>query len=71
MASARHRTAQRPRPSGTGGPAAVTGRADAAVRLPVSELLFHRAGAPAPFGDDQPLPLPVSAIRYRHPGGAP
>jgi hypothetical protein len=37
-------------------------------RLPVSELLFDRAGAASPFGDDQTFPLPVSALTYRHPG---
>jgi len=36
-------------------------------RLPVSELLFDRAGAASPFGDDQTFPLPVSALTYRHP----
>lgn len=36
-------------------------------RLPVTEVLFDRPGAPSPFGDDQTFPLPVSALAYRHP----
>lgn len=35
-------------------------------RLPVSELLFDRQGAPSPFGDDQTFPLPAESLRYRH-----
>jgi succinate dehydrogenase / fumarate reductase iron-sulfur subunit len=35
--------------------------------LPVNELLFHRAGAPSPFGDDLRFPLPAEALTYRHP----
>jgi len=35
-------------------------------RLPVSELLFHRAGAASPFGDDLQFPLPAGALTYRH-----
>jgi succinate dehydrogenase / fumarate reductase iron-sulfur subunit len=33
-------------------------------RLPVSELLFHRAGAASPFGDDLQFPLPAGALNY-------
>ena len=33
-------------------------------RLPVSELLFHRAGAASPFGDDLQFPLPAGALDY-------
>ena len=36
-------------------------------RLPVSELLFHRAGAASPFGDDLRFPLPAGALTYHHP----
>jgi hypothetical protein len=35
-------------------------------RLPVSELLFHRAGAAAPFGDDLQFPLPSGALNHNH-----
>ena len=35
-------------------------------RLPVSELLFDRAGAASPFGDDLQFPLPAGALTYRH-----
>jgi hypothetical protein len=35
-------------------------------RLPVSELLFHRAGAASPFGDDLQFPLPAGVLSYRH-----
>jgi succinate dehydrogenase / fumarate reductase, iron-sulfur subunit len=35
-------------------------------RLPVSELLFHRAGAASPFGDDLQFPLPAGVLTYRH-----
>lgn len=36
-------------------------------RLPVSELLFHQAGAASPFGDDLRFPLPSGALNYQHP----
>jgi hypothetical protein len=36
------------------------------TRLPVSELLFHRAGAASPFGDDLQFPLPAGALNYQH-----
>ena len=36
-------------------------------RLPVSEFLLDRAGAASPFGDEVPLPLPVSDLAYVHP----
>jgi hypothetical protein len=36
-------------------------------RLPVSELLFHQAGAASPFGDDLRFPLPAGALNYQHP----
>lgn len=40
--------------------------------LPMNEVLFDRAGAPSPFGDDQLFPLPVSELTYVHPvPGAP
>ena len=35
-------------------------------RLPVSELLFHQAGAASPFGDDLRFPLPAGALTYNH-----
>jgi succinate dehydrogenase / fumarate reductase, iron-sulfur subunit len=35
------------------------------TRLPVSELLFHRAGAASPFGDDLQFPLPAGALNYQ------
>jgi hypothetical protein len=52
--------------------AGVTGVADlvqehvVGSRLPVSELLFHRAGAASPFGDDLQFPLPAGALNYNH-----
>ncbi|WP_018351832.1 hypothetical protein [Longispora albida] len=40
--------------------------------LPVNELLFDKAGAPSPFGDDLEFPLPVESLSYVHPhDGAP
>jgi NADH-quinone oxidoreductase subunit B len=36
-------------------------------RLPITELLVDRAGASAPFGDDQVLPLPPEQVGYQHP----
>ncbi len=40
--------------------------------LPMTEILFDRAGAPSPFGDDLLFPLPVSDLTYVHPvPGAP
>lgn len=33
-------------------------------RLPVSEILFDRAGAASPFGDDLQFPLPAGALNY-------
>ena len=36
-------------------------------RLPVTEILFDRAGAASPFGDDLTLPLPPESLAYRHP----
>jgi len=38
-------------------------------RLPLTELTVDRAGAPAPFGDDQALPLPPDQLDYQHPSG--
>lgn len=35
--------------------------------LPLTELLFDRAGAASPFGDDLRFPLPVSHLSYVHP----
>jgi len=35
--------------------------------LPLTELLFDRAGAASPFGDDLVFPLPVSELTYVHP----
>ncbi len=35
--------------------------------LPLTELLFDRAGAASPFGDDLRFPLPVSELTYVHP----
>ena len=64
----------RPRPSASGArretredapvteSTAATHRADAASRLPVSEFLFNRAGAPSPFGEDLQFPLPAGAL---------
>ena len=36
-------------------------------RMPLSEFLFDRAGAPSPFGDDVTFPLPVESLTYEHP----
>jgi succinate dehydrogenase / fumarate reductase iron-sulfur subunit len=36
--------------------------------MPVNELLFDRASAASPFGDDLQFPLPAGALSYRHPG---
>lgn len=36
-------------------------------RLPLTELLFDRAGAASPFGDDLRFPLPVTRLTYVHP----
>ena len=47
--------------------AVANGRPLPAGRLPVTELLFDRAGAASPFGDDLTFPLPPSALAYRHP----
>ena len=33
-------------------------------KLPVSELLYNRAGAASPFGDDLSFPLPAGALNY-------
>ena len=35
--------------------------------LGVTEILFDRAGAASPFGDDMRFPLPVSELSYVHP----
>ena len=35
--------------------------------LGVTEILFDRAGAASPFGDDIRFPLPVSELSYVHP----
>ncbi|WP_412540680.1 hypothetical protein R8Z50_33590 [Longispora sp. K20-0274] len=35
--------------------------------LPLNELLFDRAGAPSPFGEDVEFPLPVDDLSYTHP----
>ena len=35
--------------------------------LPVNELLFDRAGAGSPFGDEVDFPLPTDRLIYRHP----
>ena len=35
--------------------------------LGVTEILFDRAGAASPFGDDVRFPLPVSELTYVHP----
>ncbi len=32
--------------------------------LPVNEILFDRAGAPSPFGEEVTFPLPLEALRY-------
>jgi hypothetical protein len=58
----------RRRPPETGAKEAVAKESGERDRLPVTEFLFDRAGAPSPFGDDQTFPLPVSALAYRHPG---
>jgi hypothetical protein len=40
--------------------------------LPMTEILFDRAAAASPFGDDLLFPLPVSELTYVHPvPGAP
>jgi hypothetical protein len=38
-------------------------------RLPMTELLFDRAGAASPFGDDLSFPMPLSELTYVHPTG--
>ncbi len=35
--------------------------------LGVTEILFDRAGAASPFGDDIRFPMPVSELSYVHP----
>jgi hypothetical protein len=55
------------RPTGT---AARGGQPVRDGRLPISELLYDRAGAASPFGDDQTFPLPVTSLVYQHPGKA-
>jgi succinate dehydrogenase / fumarate reductase iron-sulfur subunit len=35
--------------------------------MPISEAAFDRPGAGSPFGDDQPLPLPLERLTYVHP----
>ena len=35
--------------------------------LPVSEVLFSRAGAASPFGDEVNLPLPLDEVDYEMP----
>ncbi|HLV57598.1 MAG TPA: succinate dehydrogenase/fumarate reductase iron-sulfur subunit [Natronosporangium sp.] len=40
---------------------------DQSGKLPLSEVLFHRAGAASPFGDDVTLPLPPEQLNYHHP----
>lgn len=35
--------------------------------LPVSEILYDRAGAASPFGDELTFPLPVDQIVYEVP----
>jgi succinate dehydrogenase / fumarate reductase iron-sulfur subunit len=37
-------------------------------KLPLSEVLFDRAGAASPFGDNVTFPLPPDSIAYDHPG---
>jgi hypothetical protein len=37
--------------------------------LPMTELLFDRAGAASPFGDDLSFPMPLSELSYVHPTG--
>ena len=37
-------------------------------KLPVSEVLFDRAGAASPFGDNVTFPLPADSLTYDHPG---
>lgn len=38
-----------------------------ADRMPLTEVLFDRAAAPSPFGDDLRFPLPISELTYVHP----
>lgn len=33
----------------------------------ITEFATAYQGAPSPFGDELPLPMPVEAIHYRHP----
>jgi succinate dehydrogenase / fumarate reductase, iron-sulfur subunit len=40
-------------------------------RLPVSEVLFDRAGAASPFGDNITFPLPPENLPYEHPSEDP
>jgi hypothetical protein len=51
----------------TGGPAA--GRPVKPGHLPVSEILFSRAGAGSPFGDETAFPMSVADIDYELPDG--
>jgi succinate dehydrogenase / fumarate reductase iron-sulfur subunit len=36
-------------------------------RLPVSEILFDRPGAPSPFGEDVIFPVPSDRLAYEPP----
>jgi hypothetical protein len=36
-------------------------------RLNVSEFLLDTPGAAAPWGDDEPIPLPAAELTYVHP----
>lgn len=39
-----------------------------AEHLPISELATQSQGALSPFGGELQLPLPLTGIRYQHPG---
>src|SRR5690606_17361923 len=47
-------------------PLPVAPAVDQSGRLPVSEVLFNRAGASSPFGDDVTFPLPPEQLNYHH-----
>lgn len=38
-------------------------------RLPVSEILYSRAGAGSPFGEEAEFPMPIADIDYELPDG--
>jgi succinate dehydrogenase / fumarate reductase iron-sulfur subunit len=47
-------------------PAPVAPAVDPEGKLPLSEVLFDRAGAGSPFGDDVTFPVPPEQLNYHH-----